>query len=65
MQTNESGFNHALDGNNCRGDDPPIKPIDNQAAPLVAVSFCDRCGFPNLELFCPRCGNRRCVSCGD
>jgi hypothetical protein len=66
MQTNDSGFNQAVETEKHRADDEPsIKPVENQARPQVAISFCYRCGFPNPELFCPRCGNRRCVACGD
>lgn len=29
--------------------------------------FCPRCGFPSVieQPQCPRCGQRRCVSCSD
>jgi hypothetical protein len=30
-----------------------------------SLSFCHRCGFPHAQQFCPRCGHRQCVSCGD
>ena len=65
MRTNESEFNQPIDTGKCRDHDPPFKQIENQVVPPVAISFCYRCGFPNSELFCPRCGNRRCVACGD
>ena len=29
------------------------------------LSFCQRCGFPHAVQFCPRCGQRLCLSCGD
>ncbi len=29
------------------------------------ISFCYRCGQPNPGLICPRCGTRKCPSCGD
>lgn len=29
------------------------------------VTFCHRCGFPHAQQFCPRCGHRQCVACGD
>jgi len=29
------------------------------------LSFCHRCGFPHAAQFCPRCGQRLCLSCGD
>jgi hypothetical protein len=31
----------------------------------VPVSFCHRCGYPHGEQFCPRCGQRQCIACGD
>jgi len=65
MQTNDSGFNQAVDADKCRDDETPIKSDENQAVRQVAISFCYRCGFPNSELFCPRCGHRHCVTCGD
>ena len=65
MQTNETGFNQAVDADPCGDDGPPTKAVENQVVPQVAISFCYRCGFPSPELFCPRCGNRRCVTCGD
>jgi hypothetical protein len=29
------------------------------------VSFCHRCGYPHNQPFCPRCGHRQCIACGD
>jgi hypothetical protein len=65
MQINESGFNQAVAADKCRDADPPIKQDENQVVPQASIAFCYRCGFPNSEQFCPRCGNRRCVTCGD
>lgn len=34
-------------------------------AQFVCVNFCRRCGYPHAEQFCPRCGHRQCIACGD
>ena len=47
---------------------------DNADRPILAerctgLLFCSRCGAPTTRAadaeFCPFCGMRRCVSCGD
>lgn len=54
---------------------PPPPPAETAALPPIlaetctGVLFCSRCGTPSGQAsdqeFCPRCGTRRCVSCGD
>lgn len=43
----------------------PAPPADRH----TGILFCFRCGLPSSRAsdaeFCPRCGTRRCVSCGD
>jgi rubrerythrin len=65
MQTNESEFNEAVDANKHREDSSPINQVQKQVVPTVTILLCHRCGFPNPEMFCPRCGHRQCVACGD
>ena len=50
----------------------PEKPVREQPVPETkcivnqsAVNFCHRCGFPHAQQFCPRCGHRQCLACGD
>ena len=51
---------------------PEIKQVQKDRLPDVplipaqpCVAFCQRCGQLNPGLSCPRCGARRCASCGD
>lgn len=51
---------------------PAIKQVQKQALPDIQpipaqlhVAFCQQCGQLNPGLSCPRCGARRCASCGD
>lgn len=46
----------------------PTEPLASQQQCPVnnsSLSFCHRCEFPHAQQFCPRCGHRQCVNCGD
>ena len=44
---------------------PLTAPHVEPQKPTPNVSFCHRCGFPHADQFCPRCGHRQCIACGD
>lgn len=43
----------------------PICSTAQRHAEAPTLMFCHRCGFPHAQQFCPHCGHRQCVSCGD
>ncbi len=66
MQTENAPSNRQVESDEWKQRKMPPPNGERERSLLsVNVIFCNRCGLPHAEQFCPRCGHRQCLTCAD